>query len=210
VYLVVLNILNNLQYEKNMNKSIIKRIAKNSNLSWHPMTKKLHKSFMKSYSDEFYKTIIKMFQYNLQLSQQTIYLISNREEVKLLNQSKKSKEKVNIDYQIIAGCFNPWFDDEVLRTNKQLVAIELSPVEGQSKKVFEDELRTLILLDFLKSLSQANMSALGNNFHELRNIIKSSEQLKHAYSELMGNSISAEQFAEYFGRQRDYVYKHKC
>ncbi|WP_201543546.1 hypothetical protein [Psychrobacter immobilis] len=193
-----------------MNKSIIKRIAKNSNLSWHPMTKRLHKSFMKSYSDEFYSTIIKMFQDNLQLSQQTIYLISNREQVKLLNQPKKSKEKESIDYQIVAGCFNPWFDDEVLRTNKQLVAIELSPVEGQSKKAFEDDLQTLILLDFLKSLSQANMSALGNNFHGLRNIVKSSKQLEHVYLELMGNRISAEQFADYFGRQRDFVYKHKC
>lgn len=193
-----------------MNKSIIKRIAKNSNLSWHPMTKNLHKSFMKSYSDEFYRTIIEMFQDNLQSSQQTIYLISNREQVKLLNQPKNSKEKANIDYQIVAGCFNPWFDDEVLRTNKQLVAIELSPVEDQSKKAFEDELQALILLDFLKSLSQANMSALGNNFHELRNVIKSSKQLEHVYSELMGNKISAEQFSEYFGRQRDFVYKHKC
>lgn len=193
-----------------MNKSIIKRIAKNSNLSWHPMTRKLHKSFMKSYSDEFYRTIIEIFQDNLQSSQQTIYLISNREQVKLLNQPKKSKEKANIDYQIVAGCFNPWFDDEVLRTNKQLVAIELSPVEGQSKKAFEDELRTLILLDFLKSLSQANMIALGNNFHELRNIIKSSKDLECIYSEIMGNKISAEQFSAYFGRRRDFVYKHKC
>lgn len=203
-------ILNNLRHEQYMNKSIIKRIAKNSNLSWHPMTKKLHKCFMKSYRDEFYSTIIRMFQDNLQLSQQTIYLISNREQVKLLNQPKKSKEKENIDYQIVAGCFNPWFDDEVLRTNKQLVAIELSPVEDQSKKAFEDELQTLILLDFLKSLSQANMSALGNNFHELRNIVKSSKQLEHVYLELMGNRISGEQFADYFGRQRDFVYKHKC
>jgi len=193
-----------------MNKSIIKRIAKNSSLSWHPMTRKLHESFMKSYSNEFYRTIIEMFQDSLQSSQQTIYLISNREKVKLINQPKKSKEKVNIDYQIVAGCFNPWFDDEVLRMNKQLVAIELSPVKGQSTKAFEDELRTLILLDFLKSLSQANMSALGNNFHELRNVIKSSKQLEHVYSELMGNKISAEQFSEYFGRQRDFVYKHKC
>lgn len=193
-----------------MNKSIIKRIAKNSNMSWHPMTRKLHKSFMKSYSDEFYRTIIEIFQDNLQSSQQTIYLISNREKVKLINQPKKSKEKANIDYQIVAGCFNPWFDDEVLRTNKQLVAIELSPVEGQSKKAFEDELRTLILLDFLKSLSQANMIALGNNFHELRNIIKSSKDLECIYSEIMGNKISAEQFSAYFGRQRDFVYKQKC
>ena len=206
---MVYEILNNLQYEQHMNKSIIKRIAKNSNLSWHPMTKNLHESFMKSYSDKFYGKIIKMFQDKLQLSQQTIYLISNREQVKLLNQPKKSKEKANIDYQIVAGCFNPWFDDEVLRTNKQLVAIELSPVENQSKEAFEDELQTLILLDFLKSLSQANMVALGNNFHELRNIIKSSEQLEHLYSELMGNRISAEQFAKYLGRQRDFVYKNK-
>lgn len=206
---MVYKILNNLQNEQHMNKSIIKRIAKNSNLSWHPMTKNLHESFMKSYSDEFYSKIIKMFQDKLQLSQQTIYLISNREQVKLLNQPKKSKEKVNIDYQIVAGCFNPWFDDEVLRTNKQLVAIELSPVEDQSKEVFEDELQTLILLDFLKSLSQANMVALGNNFHELRNIIKSSKDLEYIYSETMGNRISAEQFSAYFGRQRDFVYKHK-
>lgn len=206
---MVYKILNNLQHEQHMNKSIIKRIAKNFNLSWHPMTKNLHESFMKSYSDEFYSKIIKMFQDKLQLSQQTIYLISNREQVKLLNQPKKSKEKVNIDYQIVAGCFNPWFDDEVLRTNKQLVAIELSPVEDQSKEAFEDELQTLILLDFLKSLSQANMVALGNNFHELRNIIKSSKDLEYIYSETMGNRISAEQFSAYFGRQRDFVYKHK-
>ncbi|WP_296173487.1 hypothetical protein [Psychrobacter sp. UBA2769] len=192
-----------------MNKSIIKRIAKKSNLSWHPMTKKLHKSFMESYSDDFYSTIIKMFQKKLQLNQQTIYLISNREQVKLLNQPKNSKEKANIDYQIVAGCFNPWFDDEVLRTNKQLVAIELSPAEGQSRKAFKDELQILILLDFLKSLSQANMSALGNNFFALKDVVVSSEELERVYLKLMGHKISAKQFTEYFGRQRDFVYKHK-
>ena len=206
---MVYKILNNLQNEQHMNKSIIKIIAKNSNLSWHPMTKNLHESFMKSYSDEFYSKIIKIFQDKLQLSQQTIYLISNREQVKLLNQPKKSKEKVNIDYQVVAGCFNPWFDDEVLRTNKQLVAIELSPVEDQSKEAFEDELQTLILLDFLKSLSQANMLALGNNFFPLRDAVVSSEKLERVYLELMGHKISAKQFTKYFGRQRDFVYKHK-
>ena len=83
-------------------------------------------------------------------------------------------------------------------------------MEGQSKKAFEDELRTLILLDFLKSLSQANMPALGNNFFALREAIVSSKELESVYLELMGNKISAEQFSEYFGRQRDFVYKHKC
>ncbi|PNK61531.1 hypothetical protein [Psychrobacter sp. FDAARGOS_221] len=195
-----------------MNKSIVKRIAENADISWHPLTEDLHKSFMQSYNREFHGKIIEMFKDKSEHNFQTLYVTSNHESVKVLNKKNKikgDKTRHNIDYTIIAGCFNPWFDKDILKDSKQLVAIELRPMNNQSKESFEEALQEVILLDFLKSLCQANMSYLGSNFFSLKKAIGSSSKLKQLYTELMGRKLSAKQYADYFGHKRDFVYKHR-
>ncbi len=190
-----------------MNKSIVKRIAKNSKITWHPMTKKLHKVYINSYDEDYLERIIANFKEKQSLNPQIIYVTSNRAEIKENNTQKSKSEKLNIDYKIIAGVFNPWFDTEVFNNGEMLTVIELTVGSDQSKKSFHEELRTLIMLDFLKSISQANVSAMGSNFFVLRELINSDLELSEVYKKLMGQKIGAEQFAHYFGRQRDFVYK---
>lgn len=182
-----------------MHRSIVKRIAKKAKISWHPSTKKLHESYVKSFDDEFSIRVIKMLENNQTLNHQTVYVTSNKND---------NDKDGNIDYRIIAGVFNPWFNENILKKSRNITFIELEAKETQTKKSFEEELNQLIILDYLKSIAQGNMAYIGNGFFNLKEIIKQKKLMK-TYTQLTGKKISAGQFAEHLGLKRDSIYRHK-
>lgn len=184
-----------------MHRSIVKRIAKKAKISWHPSTKKLHESYVKSFDDDYLMRVIKMLENNQTLNHQTVYVTSNKKV-------KKKGKKNNIDYKIIAGVFNPWFNENILKESKNITVIELEANETQTKKSFEEELNQFIMLDYLKSIAQGNIAYIGNVFFNLKEIITQNE-LRKTYTQLTGRKISADQFAEHLGLKRDSIYRHK-
>ena len=194
-----------------MHKSIITSIAKKAEITWHPSTQNLYKSFLDAYDNAFLETVIHTLKDSSLWNQQTLFFTSNRVIVADLNKHIDGKdEKHPIDYVVVAGCFNPWFDIEMInRRNTSSTFIELSPKDSQSDEEFDKALSEFIFLDYMKSLSQANMTKIGNNFFGLREFIKTHPHIESIYVELIGSKLSADGFASYLNKQRDFVYKHR-
>ena len=112
-----------------MHKSIITSIATKAGITWHPSTQNLYKSFLDAYDNAFLETVIHTLKDSSFWNQQTLFFTTNRVIVADLNKHiKDKKEKHPVDYVLVAGCFNPWFDIEMInRRNTSSCLLYTSP-----------------------------------------------------------------------------------
>lgn len=186
-----------------MKKSII-NIAQTSEISWHPLTKMLYQNFIRCYDDDYIKKLSEIGEHQYALIPQTIYFTVTG---KSQNKSKKGSVNTEVmNYQIVAGVFNPWFVVKGIKHKKaQKTLICLLPNSDESLQDFEQAITELIIGDFFNAISSANMPFVASSFLGMNS--DEHDFGKRFFMALMEEKLIAENYARFFGITRDALYK---
>ena len=191
-----------------MKKSII-TIAQQSKISWHPLTASLYKSFIKCYDDDFIRNLVENYPNQHRCIAQVIFFIHDSTSVK---KSKKNdiNSKVN-NYQIVAGVFNPWFEEGFIKDKaSETIFICLSADVDMDKQVFKQKIAEFILADFFKAIGTANMRFIANSFFGLSSLTdeKGEKNLANQFFvALSGEKLTGENYAKFLSVTRIALYK---
>lgn len=192
-----------------MKKSII-TIAQQSKISWHPLTAHLYKTLIACYDDAFIRHLSQHCPNQHQVIPQVVFFIQTGTSEKTTKRKNEINAKTN-DYQIVAGVFNPWFDESCLK-NKQsdTTFICLSADANTEKQAFEQQLAEFILGDFFRAIGTANMRFIGNSFFGLTSLTDETVDkalINRFFMALTEEKLTAENYVKLLGVTRIALYK---
>lgn len=190
-----------------MKTSIIK-ISAESEITWHPLAEKLHQTFINCYDKSFLQELANYHEKQYGLIPQTIYLVANGTKAK--NDNKKAKvANIVKNYCLVAGVFNPWFDiNYLINPKSQKILICLSQGADESPEKFENKVEQFILADFYKAICTGNMSKIASSYSGFVKYVKDkNKQNVNFFTELTGKNLTAQNYANLLGVERDAIYK---
>lgn len=190
-------------------KTSIRKIAKESDIKWHPLTEILHKIFIECYEDKFVQRLSIYNHY--QLIPQTIYVLCSGSKKKKVVKKRDVNDTVK-NFQIVAGVFNPFFDSNYFRERSDnTVFIELEKSPNESDEDLHKQLIDFILADFFKAVTTGNMKKIGLSFAVVSKDNEHSfhEHINLLFQNLTKGKLTGENYANFLGVGRDMLYKHQ-
>lgn len=181
-------------------------INENTELKFHPLTKKLYKILMQAYvaggQKDYLISITQKFECYSSLLVHQIAMISSG----------------NSKYQIIGGCFTPFFDIKNLNNNNAIFLNYCSTrnvkseYKARAQKEFEQDIINFVYFDFIRAISILSLAKPGVMYPELREVTQEFES--NIWDELFSkeknsthNYLLQKDFASLIGLTRDAVGK---